>query len=369
MKRATEVGGLISQHIDDLHQIVPNTWKRRTMYAVARCRTAAMGGHIDQCNNPECRKVHISYNSCRNRHCPKCQGHLREQWIQAREADLLNTKYFHVVFTLPHHLNEQALEKPELIYQLLFKTAWGLIRDFGYNPKLLGAKMGMIAVLHTWGQNMSLHPHLHCIIPAGGITKSNKWKASGAKGKYLFPVKEMKRVFRARYVAALRNEITLDKNLSEKLFEKPWVIHCEQPFYGPKQVIEYLGRYTHKIAISNSRIISANNGHVTFRAKDYPHKGKRVTLKLAEKEFIRRFSLHVLPKGFTRIRHYGILSSTNKKTCKLLIDEQLGTLVLPSLEKKETHRICPCCKTGTLVTISVFDERGPPIQWKSLLKT
>jgi hypothetical protein len=213
MKRATEVGGLISQHIDDLHQIVPNTWKRRTMYAVARCRTAAMGGHIDQCNNPECRKVHISYNSCRNRHCPKCQGHLREQWIQAREADLLNTKYFHVVFTLPHHLNEQALEKPELIYQLLFKTAWGLIRDFGYNPKLLGAKMGMIAVLHTWGQNMSLHPHLHCIIPAGGITKSNKWKASGAKGKYLFPVKEMKRVFRARYVAALRNEITLDKNL------------------------------------------------------------------------------------------------------------------------------------------------------------
>jgi hypothetical protein len=200
MKRATEVGGLISQHIDDLHQIVPNTWKRRTMYAVARCRTAAMGGHIDQCNNPECRKVHISYNSCRNRHCPKCQGHLREQWIQAREADLLNTKYFHVVFTLPHHLNEQALEKPELIYQLLFKTAWGLIRDFGYNPKLLGAKMGMIAVLHTWGQNMSLHPHLHCIIPAGGVTKSNKWKASGAKGKYLFPVKEMKRVFRARYV-------------------------------------------------------------------------------------------------------------------------------------------------------------------------
>jgi hypothetical protein len=169
MKRATEVGGLISQHIDDLHQIVPNTWKRRTMYAVARCRTAAMGGHIDQCNNPECRKVHISYNSCRNRHCPKCQGHLREQWIQAREADLLNTKYFHVVFTLPHHLNEQALEKPELIYQLLFKTAWGLIRDFGYNPKLLGAKMGMIAVLHTWGQNMSLHPHLHCIIPAGGV--------------------------------------------------------------------------------------------------------------------------------------------------------------------------------------------------------
>lgn len=368
MKRAAEVGDLIRQYIDDIHQIVSNTWKRRTMYAVARCRTAAMGGHIDQCDNPECNKVHISYNSCRNRHCPKCQGHLREQWIQAREADLLNTKYFHVVFTLPHHLNELALEKPDLIYRLLFKTAWSLIKDFGYNPKLLGATMGMIAVLHTWGQNLSLHPHLHCIIPAGGITKSKKWKATRAKGKYLFPVKEMKKVFQARYVAALRKEITLDKNLSEKLFENHWVIYCEQPFYGPKQVIEYLGRYTHKIAISNSRIISVNNGQVTFRAKDYRHKGKRVILQLSEKEFIRRFSLHILPKGFTRIRHYGILSSTNKKECKILTNAQLGSVRLPNPDKQTLHRICPLCKKGTLITISVFDERGPPIQWRSIVK-
>jgi len=369
MKRAIEVGSLIRQHIDEIPEIVSNPWKRRTMYAVARCRTAAMGGHIDQCDNPECKKVHISYNSCRNRHCPKCQGHLREQWIHAREAELLNTKYFHVVFTLPHHLNEIALQKPDLIYGLLFKTAWSLIKDFGHNPKLLGAKMGMIAVLHTWGQNLSLHPHLHCIIPAGGITKSNKWKATSAKGKFLFPAKEIKRVFRARYVAALRKAITLDKNLSERLFEKHWVIYCEQPFYGPKQVIEYLGRYTHKIAISNSRIISVNNGQVTFHAKDYRHKGKRVILQLPEKEFIRRYSLHVLPKGFTRIRHYGILSSTNKKECKLLIDEQLGAVKFPDTAKTVLHRICPSCKKGILITISVFDERGPPVQWKTLLKT
>jgi hypothetical protein len=151
MKRAAipEVGDLIRQHIDDIHQIVSNTWKRRTMYALARCRTAAMGGHIDQCDNPACKRVHISYNSCRNRHCPKCQGHLREKWINAREADLLNTKYFHVVFTLPHHLNELALQKPDLIYGLLFKTTWRMIEDFGHSPKLLGARMGMIAVLHT----------------------------------------------------------------------------------------------------------------------------------------------------------------------------------------------------------------------------
>lgn len=370
MKREAtpEVGDLIRQHIDELPHIVPNSWKRRAMYALARCRTAAMGGHIDQCNNPLCNKVHISYNSCRNRHCPKCQGHLREQWIQAREADLLNTKYFHVVFTLPDHLNELALEKPALVYGLLFKTAWSTIRDFGCNPKLLGAKMGVVAVLHTWGQNLSLHPHLHCIVPAGGMTKSRKWKATNAKGKYLFPVKEMKKVFRARFVADLRKETMLDKNISEKLFAKHWVIYCEQPFYGPKQVIEYLGRYTHKIAISNSRIVAVHNGQVSFRAKDYRHKGKKVVLQLSEKEFIRRFALHILPKGFTRIRHYGILSSTCKKNCKLLIDQQLGSVDLPNIKKKAAHRICPFCKIGTLITISVFDERGPPTQWKSLLK-
>lgn len=228
--------------------------------------------------------------------------------------------------------------------------------------------MGMIAVLHTWGQNLSLHPHLHCIIPAGGITKSGKWKATSAKGKFLFPIKEMKKVFRARFVAALRKEIIPDKTLSEKLFAKHWVIYCEQLFYGPKQVIEYLGRYTHKIAINNSRIISVNKGQVTFRAKDYRQKGKKVIWQLSEKEFIRRFSLHILPKGFTRIRHYGILSSTSKKDCKLIIDEQLGPILFPNIEKIKLHRSCPSCKVGTLITISVFDERGPPIQWKSLLK-
>jgi len=370
MKRAAipEVGDLIRQHVDELPNIVHNSWKLRTMYALARCRTAAMGGHIDQCDNPKCNKVHISYNSCRNRHCPKCQGHLREKWVNAREAELLNTKYYHVVFTLPHQLNDLALEKPAFIYGLLFKVAWSVIRDLGYNPKLLGAKTGMIAVLHTWGQNLSLHPHLHCIIPAGGITKSEKWKATSSQGKYLFPVKEMKKVFRARYVAALRKEVLLDKNLSEKLFAKHWIIYCEQPFYGPKQVIEYLGRYTHKIAISNSRIISINNGQVTFRAKDYRHKGKKVILQLSETEFLRRFSIHVLPKGFTRIRHYGILSSTSKKYCKAVIDKQLGPVAVCDIEKKIMHRICPACKKGTLITISVFDERGPPEQWMSLLK-
>ena len=317
------------------------------MYALARCRTAAMGGHIDRCDNPVCNKVHISYNSCRNRHCPKCQGHLRERWISAREAELLNTIYFHVVFTLPHCLNELALEKPALLYGLLFKTAWRLISDFGYNPKLLGAKTGMISVLHTWGQNLSLHPHLHCIIPAGGITKSGRWKATSAKGKYLFPVKEMKKVFRARYVAALRKEMTLDKDLSEKLFAKHWVIYCEQPFYGPKQVIEYLGRYTHKVAISNTRILSVKNGKVTFRAKDYRQKGKKVILQLSEKEFIRRFALHILPKGLVKIRHYGLLANRDRQSRMKRLRELLHTREINTAPEPINEVLMSACPSSS----------------------
>jgi len=233
-----------------------------------------MGGHIDQCNHAGCQQLHISYNSCRNRHCPRCQGHLRERWIQQREGDLLNTRYFHVVFTLPDHLNELVLQKPALLYGLLFKTAWGVMNDFAANPKFLGARTGMIAILHSWGQNLSLHPHLHCLVPAGGVTASGKWKATRSKGKFLFPVKPMSQVFRAQFTEALRKEVKLSKTLSEKLYAKPWVIYCKQPFYGPGQIIEYLGRYSHKIAISNQRIKGVSNGKACFTVKDYRKGGK-----------------------------------------------------------------------------------------------
>jgi hypothetical protein len=364
---AFELADLLKSQINSLPEFISNPWKRRILYALSKCRTAALGGHIDRCNKNACSKLHLSYNSCRNRHCPKCQGHLREQWIQAREQELLNTSYFHVVFTLPDSLNEWVLSDPEFIYKTLFNTAWKVIKDFGLNPKLLGAQTGMISVLHSWGQNLSLHPHLHCIVPAGGLTKSGKWKRSKSKGKFLFPVKTMSKVFRARFVAALREEKAIPQELSKKLFAKKWVIYCKQPFHGSKQVIEYLGRYTHKMAISNHRIKNIEKGKVYFSAKNYRKGGKQELLCLDEGEFIRRFSMHILPKGFTRIRHYGILSGTSKKKYKAIADGQLGRL---RARKKvpAQHRVCPTCKKGHLETVAVFDQRGPPTHWLKKLK-
>ena len=268
-----------------------------------------------------------------------------------------------MVFTLPSKLNELALEQPRLIYNLLFASAWSVIRDFGANPRMLGARMGMIAVLHTWGQNLSLHPHLHCIVPAGGMTPHGKWKTSRSKGRFLFPVKSMGSVFRARFVEKLRKQVDLPPLLADKLFEKPWVVYAKRPFFGPRQVIEYLGRYTHKIAISNSRILSVAHNQVTFRAKDYRKAGKSVALRLTASEFVRRFALHILPKGFTRIRHFGVLNGRIKRECKKAADRQLGIVSTSSQSKPILHRRCPVCNTGVLQTIWVFfsgDPRGPP---------
>lgn len=365
-----EVAQVFRSHTKELYSLTTNSWKARSLFAIARCRTAAMGGHIDRCDHEQCSRLHISYNSCRNRHCPKCQGHLREQWIAAREQELLNTAYFHTVFTLPHHLNGLALAKPALVYSLLFKTAWSVMQTFAADSRFLAAETGMTAVLHTWGQNLCLHPHLHCIVPAGGISRSGKWKQAKAKGKFLFPVKAMSKVFRARFVEELRKKITVPVSLSQKLFGKPWVIYCKQPFHGPQQVVEYLGRYTHKVAISNHRINDISKGTVSFSAKDYRKGGKKGLRTLTEHEFIRRFALHILPKGFTRIRHYGILSSSRKKKCKALADDQLGELKLPTptQECKPLLNTCPHCRKGKLQTVAVFDRRGPPTHWMKRLR-
>lgn len=291
-----------------------NGWQLRTLHAIRKCRTKALGGHIDTCDS--CNKLQMSYNSCRNRHCPTCQGHKREQWIDARKNELLPVTYFHVVFTMPDHLNVVCLQYPKEVYAILFKTAWATLKQFGENPEHLGAKMGMIGVLHTWGQNLSLHPHLHCIVPAGGVTKAGNWKSTKSKGKFLFDVKAMSKVYRAKFVMVIRKTIPdLPQELYNKLFEKQWVVYAKKPFGRPENVIEYLGRYSHKIAISNHRILNIDqeNHRVTFQYKEYRNGGKKTALPLDNKEFIRRFSMHILPKGFTRIRHYGILSGIWKK--------------------------------------------------------
>lgn len=358
MNPVYEVADVLQRNHHKLRYITANSWQTRTLYALAACRTYLLGGHIDKCSNPDCNHIHISYNSCRNRHCPKCQGHKQEEWILKREQELLKVPYYHVVFTLPNELNQLVLFKPKLIYNLLFKVAWSVVNDFAKNPTFIGAKTGMIAILHTWGQALNLHPHLHCIVPGGGVT-GTKWKYAKGKNKYLFPVKAMSKVFRARFIKELRKNIEIDNAVAKKLFTKNWVTYCKQPFFGPKQVIEYLGRYTHKIAISNHRLQSIDNGYVTFTAKDYRHGGKIHSISLLDKEFIRRFSLHILPKGFTRIRHYGILSSSLKKRILPIIEKHIGKVVLQQREPIK-HGKCPVCKIGKLITILKFDIRGPP---------
>jgi Putative transposase/Transposase zinc-binding domain len=328
--------------------------QQKTLRALAQCRTAALGGHVDACS--ECGTVRISYNSCRNRHCPKCQGHKREEWIQKREADLLPCTYYHVVFTLPGELNPLALHQPGLVYDALFAAVWATLHQFG---KTEGLHLGMIAVLHTWGQNLSLHPHLHCIVPGGGITDKGKWKQQLRSDKYLFPVKALSKVYRAKYVQQLREKGIDDKALIESLFQKQWVVYCKRPFGGPQQVIEYLGRYTHKVAISNHRIMQVDDQQVTFRYKDYKAKGTVRLMTLTGEEFTRRFSQHILPLRFVRIRHYGLLSSSWKRGKLQALQTALKVIRKGPVGKTMLRR-CPCCKTGTLITLEVFGKRGPP---------
>jgi hypothetical protein len=259
-----------------------------------------------------------------------------------------------------------------LLYKILFDTAWSVMKSFAADHKHLGADTGMISILHTWGQNLSLHPHLHCIVPAGGIIKNQRWRHARGDGKFLFPVEAMSEVFRARFVSALRAKVKgLDRTFYNQLFKTNWVVYTKQAFGGPKQVIEYLGRYTHKIAISNHRLVNVNQNEVTFRYKDYRDESKSKMMTLSSLEFVRRFALHILPTGFMRIRHYGILSSSRKQEALPLIHEQLNsTYVTTNVEDKHWKLIaqdlgydpdcCPACKQHSMITVLTFDRRGPP---------
>lgn len=344
----------------------------RVLNAISLCRTAALGGHLDVCDS--CDHQRISYNSCRNRHCPKCQGTNRERWIRARKEDLLPVAYFHVVFTLPQQLNPFCLHHPAALYNILFAAARNTIIKLALDPKLLGAKAGMIALLHTWGQQLWLHPHLHCIVPGGGVTKSGQWRSSPSKGKFLFPVKVMSMVFRGMFMELFKDfcskeKIQLPPDLLQQLYSKPWVVYAKQPFLGPQQVIEYLGRYSHRIAISNHRLKDISNGSVSFSYKDYKHAAKQKLMTLDAGEFLRRFCLHILPAGFMKIRHYGILASRAKPQLKM---QQMKMGV--SIVKKEKIPwqllvmqamnfdvfACPCCKSGRMVTVKSFNAHAPP---------
>ena len=359
-----EVADVLNKLGSKLEDLGLNSWQLRTLFALKKCRTSALGGHIDACD--ECGNISISYNSCRNRHCPKCQGRNREDWIQTRETELLPVPYFHVVFTLPEVLNKTALHEPKMLYDILFESAWETLQTFGKNKNL---QMGMIAVLHTWGQNLSLHPHLHCIVPGGGVDENGAWKNIKNDGKFLFSVKALSKVFRAKFCEKLKanlkdkfneNQENEYEKIRQSLWEKPWVVYAKKPFGSPKSVVEYLGRYTHKIAISNHRIRNIDAENVTFDYKDYRQKGLRKQMTLSHEEFIRRFTLHILPKRLVKIRHYGFLSSTWKRKKLKTLQQNLGVIPREKPIKKPFSPKCSCCKVGNLVTIATFDLRGPP---------
>jgi hypothetical protein len=355
---------------------LPNAVKK-ALYDLVRCRTEALGGHVLKCQ--KCSHQQISYNSCRNRHCPKCQFSKREQWILDRESEVLPVRYFHVVFTVPHQLNPIMKQYPKIMYGLLFKTAWKTIRTLAYDPKWLGAQTGMISVLHTWGQNLSFHPHLHCIIPGGGFLSSiNRWISLRHRA-FLFPVKVMSALFRRFFLEALTSLFHSSQliwkqehwlSLLPQLKASSFNVFAKTPFAGPKQVIHYLGRYSHRVAITNARINKVTDKIVTFQYRDYRTQ-KNGHLSLSLMEFARRFLQHVLPKGFSKIRHFGFLSNRSKKKQLAAILLYLGRKKKPkkvfdaiqyfSMQLNIDLTLCPICKKGKLQNIAVIPAcRGQP---------
>jgi len=354
-------------------------YKLRTLNALQKCRTEYMGGHIEACE--DCGEVRVAYNSCRNRHCPKCGAIEKEKWIMKREADLLPVKYFHVVFTVPDKLNSLFLNNQVAMYNLLFSVVWDVMKGFGKTKQWIGGIIGATAILHTRGQNLNYHPHLHLIVPAGALMPNGKWKHSRKRGKYLFKVDQLSEVFRTRFVEQAR-KLVKENEISGKvpgnLYDKDWVVYAKQPFGGAKQVINYLSRYTHRTAISNDRIINVDGKNVTFTWKDYKNNYAKQTTILTGEKFLRLFCMHILSPGFTRIRHYGVLSSASKRKSLALIRSSLNAAPQCVTTKKPWQEIafekmsiqpgiCKCCGgkmiiTKTLPNRFVPGKRAPPVK-------
>lgn len=341
----------------------------KVLRAIQDCRTATLGGHVDRC--VRCGHQAISYNSCRNRHCPKCQTRAREQWLAQRVEDLLPVPYFHVVFTLPHDLSALALQNKKVIYDLLFRASAETLTEIAADPKYLGADIGFLSVLHTWGQNLQHHPHVHCVVPAGGLAPDRtRWIRS--RPEFFLPVRVLSAVFRGKFADGLKHlfhaqKLTFHGSLHclgdpaqfrkflRQVFRQNWVVYSKRPFKGPEHVLQYLARYTHRVAISNHRLIRFENGMVTFRWKDYAHRHKQRKMTVSADEFLRRFLLHVLPRGFTRIRHFGLLA--NRRRAELIpLCQALLADATPILEKLRPIPVslscwmCPRC-SGPMMLI------------------
>jgi hypothetical protein len=377
-----EVADVFRRHGDAYrraHEAHLGRVERRVMSAIELCRTAALGGHTEAC--AECGLVRCAYNSCRNRHCPKCQGQARTEWLAARQAELLPVPYFHVVFTLPAPVAEIAFHNKATVYAILFRAAAETLQTIAADPKHLGAETGLVAVLHTWGQNLHHHPHVHCLVPGGGPSLDyTRWVT--CRPGFFLPVRVLSRLFRRLFLdelrtafaagelgffgelAALAEPAAFNRRLRE-LRRVEWVVYAKPPFGGPAQVLAYLGRYTHRVAIANSRLASLANAEVAFRWKDYRHHGKTKLMTLAADEFIRRFLLHTLPDGFHRIRHYGFLANRQRAAklalCRRLLDapshEPPAEQVHDAVPSHRPDR-CPTCG-GAMVMLGVLARSAP----------
>ena len=348
----------------------------RVLHAIENCRTAILGGNLNACDR--CGHRVNSYNSCRNRHCPKCQGAARQKWLAGRTAELLPVSYFHVVFTLPHLLAPLALQNQRVLYSILFRAVSETLLEVAADPKHLGADIGFLTVLHTWGQNLSHHPHIHCVVPGGGLSSDRtRWVGSG--DHFLLPVRVLSRVFRGKFLAFLRRAFRQGKlqfhgalaalatrrgfgRLLKKAYSCEWVVYTKPPFGGPEYVIRYLARYTHRVAISNHRIVSTADGQVTFLWKDYAHGNKHKKMTVGATEFLRRFFQHVLPKGFVRIRHFGFLANRQRKVLLEICRDRL--CVQPAMAVADTGiasvvelPLCPVCRLGRLHVIERIPSR------------
>jgi len=370
-----EIADIFRGNIDKLPEM--HSELSQVVNSIIKCRTSALGGHVLKCDS--CGHEEYSYNSCRNRHCPKCQTLKKMKWLEARKEELLPVPYFHVVFTMPSILNPIALQNKKVIYNILFKAVSETLQDAAKTPNNLGADIGFIAILHTWGQNLIDHPHIHCVVPAGGISPSGeKWKS--CRGNYFIPVKILSKLLRGKFLDFLRKayenmELQFfgniqnlhNKNEFQKIIDKAystdWVVYAKKPFAGPEQVFDYLGRYTHRVAISNNRILKLEDGKVSFKWKDYTDDNKEKIMTLDVKEFMRRFLLHVLPKGFVKIRFFGFLSNRTKNDKINHIFKILKKKRTQKEKNQETWQelflritgidacICSECKKGRLIVI------------------